>query len=80
MIDIKTQTKRTTKMINNISNVNLILKDFQIGIRTTESWGDFKEREIPLIEMTIKGINFICPLDVFINHFEFMIKNYKPQK
>lgn len=76
-IDIKTQTKRTTKMINKIDNVNLILKDFQIGIMTTENWGDFKEREIPIIQMTIKGHNFEMPLDIFTNESKNFMESVK---
>jgi len=75
MINIKTQTKRTTKMITDISNINLFLKDFEIGIKTTENWGVFKPIDIPIIQLTIEDKSYEIPLDVFISKIKKVLKN-----
>lgn len=71
MIDFKTQTKRSTKWHEGIININLFVKDkegngFEFGIVTSKYWGDFDEREEPLIELEIKGNQYQLPLNKFI--------------
>lgn len=66
MIDFKTQTKRSTKFHEGIININLFCKEFEFGILTSKDWGDFDEREIPLIELEIKGRQHQIPLNKFI--------------
>ena len=49
MIGIKTQTKRATTWRQGVINANLFYGNFQLGIVTSKSWGDFGSREEPLI-------------------------------
>jgi hypothetical protein len=52
---IKTQTKRATNYKEGILNVNLFLPEFELGIVTTKSWGDYIPRDDPLIVIDIGG-------------------------
>jgi hypothetical protein len=65
MINIKTQTKRSTNFREGIINLNLFCGDFEFGIVTSKYWGNFEERKIPLIEMEIDGKNYQIPLNEF---------------
>jgi hypothetical protein len=67
-IDIKTQTPRSTKFHEGITNINLFCNiRFQFGIVTSKYWGDFEERDEPLIELEIEAKSYSMPLSVFID-------------
>ena len=77
-IDFKTQTKRKTDFHRDIININLFVKGFEFGIVTSKYWGDFDKREIPLIEMELKGHQYRIPLNEFIELFDLKkLKKYK---
>lgn len=73
MIDFKTQTKRSTKFHEGIININLFCKGFEFGIVTSKYWGDFDERNEPLIELEIKGRQYQIPMSEFIEKLEKMM-------
>ncbi len=66
MIGIKTQTKRATKWQGEAVNVNLFCGNFQLGIVTSKSWGDFEVREEPLITISADGKSYEIPMSEFI--------------
>lgn len=79
MIDLKTQTKRSTKWHEDIININLFVRDkdgmdFEFGIVTSKYWGDFDEREEPLIELEIKGAKYGLLLSEFIKRMTPVLK------
>lgn len=74
MIDIKTQTNRSTQFKRNITNVNLFVKGFEFGIVTSEAWGRFSHREKPYITLHIEGKDYDMPLEVFIDIMKKGIK------
>jgi len=72
MINIKKQTKRTTKWYERFANnINIVYgkkeSDFQFALVTTTGWGNFKETDIedPLVELTIDGKEYSMPLSAF---------------
>ncbi len=69
-INFKTQTKRSTKFHTGIMNINLFCNNFEFGITTSQRWGDFEEREQPLIEIGIKGQQYQMDLSEFIKEIE----------
>lgn len=69
-INIKTQTKRATSFKKGYINVNLFCENFEVGITTSESWGDFSERKETLIEMRIEGKSYA----ILLNRFKEIIK------
>ena len=73
MIDIKTQTKRATNWQPSIINVNLFCDGFEIGIVTSNAWGDFKAREEPLITLQIEGKDYQMPKSEFIAKLQRLI-------
>jgi len=68
-IDIKTQTKRSTKFIENKLNVNLFCnkEKFEVGLISSKFWGTFEPRENPLISFTLEGKEF---KKIFLNNKE----------
>ena len=66
MIGIKTQTKRATKWQDGVTNVNLFYGNFQLGIITSKSWGDFGAREEPIITIDVNGESHDMNLSDFI--------------
>ena len=66
MIGIKTQTKRATKWQERVTNVNLFYGNFQLGIVTSKSWGDFEVREEPLITIDVGDQYFEIPMSELI--------------
>lgn len=64
-IDFKTQTPRSTKFHTKVTNINLFCNNFEIGIRTSNGWGDFEEGKEPIIEMTINQEQYKIPLSKF---------------
>ena len=65
MIEIKTQTKRKTDWTPNVINANLVFNDFEFALVTSEYWGNYGYREIPLVQMTIDGNDYELDLDKF---------------
>ena len=66
MINIKTQTKRATTMIYDRVNVNMFCGSFEFGIVTSKYWGEFDEREEPLVELEVDGTPYRLPMSEFI--------------
>ena len=66
MIGIKMQTKRATNWKPGIINVNLICDGFELGIVTSEYWGDFRVRKEPLITLQIEGRSYQMHKSEFI--------------
>jgi hypothetical protein len=54
MVDIKVQTKRSTKWLPGYANVNLFCDGLQFGIVTTQGWGDFQTRDEPIVTIQIE--------------------------
>ena len=74
-MDIKIQTRRSTQFKKKIINLNCFVnKNFEIGIVTSEYWGNFKERKEPLIEINLNKINFRIPLNEFLGILEKGLK------
>jgi hypothetical protein len=67
-LNYKYQTKRTTRYIENIENINCFLEqnNFEVGLITSKYWGNFNNRKNPLITFLIDGNNYEIELDVFI--------------
>ncbi len=63
-MEFKRQSKRSTKQDETI-NINLFLKNFDFGVVTSKYWGDFEEREEPLIEIYLDGKNHQLGLEEF---------------
>ena len=71
-MDIKTQTTRSTQFKEKIVNFNCWVNDnFEIGVVTSNYWGDFDDREEPLIELEVEHIKYNIPL----NEFKKFVKN-----
>jgi len=65
-MDIKTQTKRKTDFKRDLINLNIFVnKSFEFGIVTSKYWGDFENREDPLIEIEVENQKYNVPLSVF---------------
>ena len=66
-IDIKIQTKRSTKFVENKLNANLFCnkEKFQVGLISTIFWGNFEPRENPLISFTLEGRSYFIPIKEF---------------
>ena len=77
-IDFKTQTKRKTDFHRDVVNINLFVRDFnfEFGIVTSKYWGNFENRKIPLIEITIGRNKYIIPLDKFKEILKFDLSNF----
>lgn len=73
-MEIKTQTSRATRYKTKVINLNIFCGDFLFGIITSNYWGDFKEREEPLIEISIKGKSYSIGLVEFIRKIEPILK------
>ena len=58
-------------------NINLILKNFEFSICTSEYWGNYKERADPLVEIELNGHIYQLPLSVFIKKIEPILKKVK---
>jgi len=41
-MEIKTQTRRSTQFKEKIVNLNCFVKGFEIGVVTSQYWGDFE--------------------------------------
>ncbi len=73
MIDVKKQTKRTTRWMPRFAdNIGIFCDEhsFRMGMVTTKYWGDFKEREEPLIQLEIRGNYYQMPLSEFSDVIE----------
>ena len=74
-LSIKTQTRRNTQYKENIINFNCFVgNNLEIGVITSKYWGDFEEREEPLIDLTIEGVDFSIPKSKFINMMKRNLK------
>ncbi len=73
MINIKTQTKRATTWKEKIVNINLFCGDFQFGIVTSKYWGEFEQRNEPLIELKIEKRSYQIPMSEFISKLKQVI-------
>jgi hypothetical protein len=69
-IDIKTQTRRSTRYHEGYLNVNLFVKNLKIGIITTKDWGDYAEREEPDITIETPKKIIRMSLSTFIQKVE----------
>jgi len=76
-IDFKTQTPRSTKFHEKITNINLFCNNFEFGIVTSKYWGDFKERENPLIEIEVDKEKYNLPLNEFKNFVKKHLQVWK---
>ncbi len=77
-MNIKTQTNRSTQFKEKIINLNCFInRDFEIGVVTSEYWGNFKERKEALIELEIKGISYRIPLNEFTKILKQYLKKFK---
>lgn len=71
-IDFKTQTNRTTKFHTGFNNINICLRDFEMGLETT-NWGEREGKE-PVITFQIEGHNYFIPLEIFKEKAKVTIK------
>lgn len=76
-INIKTQTSRTTKMLNGFNCVNLFLKGFEVGLET-RNWGEKKE-DIHKIAFSIDGEDYVMPLDEFKKRIIPILKRWRDE-
>ena len=77
-MEMKTQTRRTTKQIYNLINFNCFIeKGFEIGVVSSKYWGDFDNREDPLIEIEVEGVNYNLPLIEFKKFVKIQLKKFK---
>ena len=72
-VNIKTQTRRSTKWHDNIINVNLFCKDLEFGIITSKYWGDYESRDEPLITLSLKGKDYEISMNDFIARLEIVL-------
>lgn len=71
-VSIKLQSQRTTKWMDKAAiNVNLIFRNFQMGIKTSDNWGVLIETSHPTVEFQIEGKDYEIPL----NEFKALIKD-----
>ena len=75
-IDFKTQTNRSTKFHEGITNINLFCNNFQFGIMTSEAWGNFDERKEPIIQLEIEGTVYELPMDKFTGLVKKALRMY----
>jgi len=65
-MDIKIQTRRSTRFKENIINLNCFVeKGFECGFVTSKYWGDFENREELLVELEVDGERYNLPLSKF---------------
>lgn len=77
-MEIKTQTRRTTKQVYNLINLNCFIeKGFEIGVVTSKYWGNFEKREEPFIELEIEGVNYNLPLSEFKKFVQTKLNKFK---
>ena len=72
-ISVKKQTKRATRWIEPFAdNINVFCNLFQIGIITTQDWGDFRQGNEPKIEITLSSGREDYSMS--LSEFEYMIR------
>jgi len=77
-MDIKTQTKRSTRFKTNLINFNCFIDEsFEFGVVTSKYWGDFEKRKNPLIEIEVNGIRYNLLLSEFKKFVEINLKKWK---
>ena len=83
MIDVKRQTRRTTKWHPRFAdNINMFYgkkeDDFQLGIVTSTDWDDFTEKSVenPKIEIVINGKDY----NMLLSEFKRMVRAHYRQK
>lgn len=70
-MEFKTQTNRSTKQ-NKATNICVHLEGLNLGVCSSEYWGNFRMREEPLIELNDKRMS--------LTEFKYMVEmfdNYK---
>ena len=66
MINVKRQTKRSTKFFERFANnINIFYNNFEFAILTTKNWGNFDKPKEEKIEINISGINYEYSLSNF---------------
>jgi len=77
MINVKKQTKRTTKWYERFANnINVFYDRFEFGILTTESWGNFDIADEAKVEITVDEIDY----NYSISNFKSLVVNDKIYK
>lgn len=74
-LDIKIQTNRTTKMINNINNVNIFYNDFELGMKTTQQ-GEKENLSEARITLRLNGSEY----EIGLNEFKEIIQKRVDKK
>lgn len=73
MMEFKRQSKISTRMDRTV-NMNIFFKEFgfELGVISSEYWGNFKEREEPHITFNLDGKEYQVPIKEFIKKLRMM--------